>query len=56
MKRVKECKNCEFNFDGICVGNGDLYDYGEKITDDSKCCENWNSNLDCFSYEIYNAP
>lgn len=56
MKRVKECKNCEFNFDGICVGNGDLYDYGEKITDDSKCCENWNSNLDCFSYEIYNTP
>lgn len=56
MKRVKECKNCEFNFDGICVGNGDLYDYGEKITDDSKCCEYWNSNLDCFSYEIYNAP
>ena len=55
MKRVKECKNCEFNFDGICVGNGDLYDYGEKITDDSKCCENWNLNLDCFSYSEFSS-
>ncbi len=56
MNRVKECRNCEFNFDGICVGNSDLYEYGESITDDAKCCENWNANLDCFSYEIYNAP
>lgn len=56
MNRIKECRNCEFNFDGICVGNGDLYEYGEKITDDTKCCENWNPNFDSLSYEIYNAP
>lgn len=56
MKRVKECSNCEFNFDGVCAGYGNLYDYGEKITDDTKCCDNWNPNLNYFSYEIYNAP
>ena len=30
MKVKRECNTCEFNFDGICAGHGDVYDYGEK--------------------------
>lgn len=52
----KQCSNCEFNFDGICAGGGDVYEYGEKISDDTKCCENWGANLEYFHDETTNAP
>lgn len=52
----KQCKTCEFNFDGICAGHGDTYSYGEKITDDTKYCDDWGANLDYFSYVTKNAP
>ncbi len=52
----KNCSNCEFNFDGICAGNSDLYKYGEKITDFTKHCDCWDANLEYFTYETMNAP
>ena len=35
MKINKTCETCEFNFNGICGGNG-FYKYGEKIIDIQK--------------------
>lgn len=52
----KNCSNCEFNFDGICTGHGDVYKYGEAITDETKCCGNWSASLDYFCDETANAP
>ncbi len=52
----KNCSNCEFNFDGICAGNSDIYKYGEKITDVTKHCDNWGASLEYFTYETMNAP
>jgi len=56
LKLLKQCKTCEFNFDGICTGDGDKYSYGEKILDETKGCNDWNSNQDYFTYIITNAP
>lgn len=52
----KQCKTCEFNFDGICAGHGNTYKYGEKITDNTKYCNDWGASLDFFSYTTTNAP
>lgn len=56
MKLEKQCKTCEFNFDGICAGYGDTYKYGEKIVNDTKYCDGWKANLKYFNYETKNAP
>lgn len=56
MQLIKQCDNCEFNSDGFCCGGDSLYGYGNEITDLSKCCEEWEPNLDCFSYQINKAP
>ena len=52
----KQCKTCEFNFDGVCAGGGDTYKYGDKITDDTKTCEDWGASLEYFTYSTTNAP
>lgn len=52
----KECSNCEFNFDGICAGHGEIYKYGEKITDDTKCCNDWGASFEFFCNETTTAP
>lgn len=56
MDKVKQCKYCEFNFDGICAGHSDLYKYGETITDDSLCCDLWEANVSCFGMITKAAP
>lgn len=56
MKMEKSCKTCEFNFDGICAGDGDTYKYDDKIVDDTKCCDGWSAGLDYFTYATTNAP
>ena len=56
MKLQKTCQTCEFNFDGICAGHGDTYKYDEKITDDSKSCDDWGASLDCFTEMTTQAP
>lgn len=48
MKLKRECNTCEFNFDGIWAGHGEVYDYGEKIVDDTKCCDDWGPILSIF--------
>lgn len=52
----KQCSTCEFNFDGTCAGHGNIYEYGETITDDSKCCDSWGANFEYSEYEIMIAP
>ncbi len=52
----KQCKTCEFNFNGICAGSGGIYKYGEAISDDTKICEGWSGNLKFFMNEIATAP
>lgn len=52
----KTCKTCEFNFDGVCVGGGETYKYGDKITDLNQCCDNWNPNLEYFHNQLIIAP
>ncbi|GFI55065.1 hypothetical protein IMSAG013_00104 [Clostridiales bacterium] len=52
----KNCSNCEFNFDGVCAGHGGVYKYGETITDETRCCDDWGANLDYFCDETTDAP
>lgn len=56
IKLKKQCKTCEFNFDGICAGGGDLYEYGSQIIDDSQLCDAWSADLDYYTYETTTAP
>lgn len=56
IKLKKQCKTCEFNFDGICIGGGDLYEYGSEITDNSQLCDAWGANLEYYTYETTTAP
>lgn len=52
----KDCSTCEFNFEGICAGSGNIYRYGETITDDTKCCDDWGASLDYYEHQITTAP
>lgn len=52
----KQCKTCEFNFNGVCVGHGDTYKHGDKIIDETKSCNDWGASVDYFTYTIVNAP
>lgn len=54
----KNCGSCEFNFGGICAGHGDgdVYQYGEKITDDTKCCSGWGESFEYFEHKMTTAP
>ena len=46
MEFLKQCKTCEFNFSGICVGHGDTYKYGEAIINDTLYCDDWSASFD----------
>lgn len=46
--RDKICKNCEFNFDGICAAHDSYWGYGKKIKDENQKCSEWNYSLDLF--------
>lgn len=52
----KQCSNCEFNFGGICAGDGDVYQYGEIIIDDTKCCNGWGGSLEYYGSQMTAAP
>lgn len=52
----KDCRSCEFNFNGICCGSSDLYHYGEVITDETKCCTGWGANFQYFEHQTTTAP
>ena len=52
----KQCSNCEFNFDGKCAGHGNLYKYGESITDDTKCCDDWGASPEYYIHQTATAP
>lgn len=54
MELKRQCGNCEFNFDGVCAGG--TLTYGQKIVDDSQCCEDWSAGLEYFSRERTVAP
>ena len=46
----KDCSTCEFNFEGICAGSGNVYRYGEPITD-----EHQTTTAPRFLREAYNG-
>lgn len=52
----KSCKNCEFNYDGICTGNSQVYKYGEKILDETQFYKCWSANFEYYSYELHAMP
>lgn len=56
MKVKRECNTCEFNFNGVCAGHGDVYNYGEKIIDDTKGCDDWGADFKYFSEVMKEAP
>jgi hypothetical protein len=58
MKLIRECRTCEFNFDGMCAGEGEgaTYQYGEKIIDDTKNCDDWGASLEYYSDITEKAP
>ena len=55
VKINKTCETCEFNFNGICGGNG-FYKYGEKIIDIQKNCDSWGISYKYFSEIVNNMP
>lgn len=54
MELKHQCSNCEFNFDGVCAGSTSTY--GQRIVDESKCCEDWRAGLEYYTYECAVAP
>lgn len=54
MELKHQCCNCEFNFNGVCAGG--TVTYGQKIVDDSQCCEYWSASLEYLTYECVVAP
>jgi hypothetical protein len=52
----RKCKNCEFNIKRKCTGHGSTYKYGETITDTNKVCDDWDADLEYFSYITEKAP
>ena len=56
IKLEKQCKTCEFYLDGACTSYGDTYKHGEKISDDTKTCTDWEANSDYYTYITTNAP
>lgn len=42
------CKNCEFNFDGLCAAHDSLYGYGGKILNDKESCLEWGISFEFF--------
>ena len=51
----KTCQTCEFNFDGICAGDGN-YKYGKKITNADMECDGWGMSFHYFSQIIDELP
>ncbi len=56
MDVMKNCQTCEFNFNGTCAEGGDVYKYGEQITDDKKTCSAWGAGFDYFMEVTNKAP
>lgn len=56
MYLSKQCRTCEFDFSGICVGHGNVYKYGETIMDNSIGCDAWGANVDYFTEITTQAP
>ena len=56
MKLEKQCSTCEFNFNGTCAGHGNVYKYGETITDDTKCCDSWSESFEYYLDKTTTAP
>jgi len=56
MKLIKQCKTCEFNFNGICADGSGVYKYGEEIVDDTVECDSWGVNLEYFGELTTQAP
>ena len=48
MRINKTCETCEFNFEGVCTGEGN-YSYGQKIQDFNKECDGWGISFDYFT-------
>lgn len=56
MRLEKHCRTCEFNFNSVCAGHGNTYKYGDKITDETKTCDDWGASLDYYTYTTTYAP
>ena len=52
----KQCKTCEFNFNGTCAEYNSLYGYGNKIIDNTTYCDSWAAGLEYFTDMMENAP
>lgn len=42
------CKNCKFNFDGICAAHDSHWGYGQPIKYDFESCYEWQISFDYF--------
>lgn len=42
------CRNCKFNFTGICAGHDSHWGYGGKIESDMESCWGWKWSLEFF--------
>jgi len=52
----KQCSTCEFNSNKTCYGHGSVYQYGDIITDDTKCCDGWSASFEHFVTQTTTAP
>ena len=42
----KDCSTCKFHFGETCAGHSEVYQYGEKITGDTKRCDGWSESFE----------
>jgi len=43
------CKNCKFNFDGICAAHDSHWGYGKKILLETESCYEWGISFEFFN-------
>lgn len=56
FKLIKNCKTCEFNFNGYCCGHSDAYGYDKKIERNIQNCNQWGISFEHFTELQKNAP
>lgn len=46
---MKNCKTCEWNFDGICASGSEHGPYGNEIKEPERKCSCWSESFEYFS-------
>lgn len=59
MRIIRNCNTCEFNFNQICAGHGDILSYGDAIPeelDNNVICTGWGVSFEYYDSLIEKVP